>query len=92
MEIDEFYQYHSLVIVFLEKIPSIYGNKIKKIYKLKNTDFLKVINISLDFSEVLDSYTIVKENEYILNNNETIYSYNDLLEKLSLVKNNQIIL
>ena len=92
MEIVEFSQYHRLVLVFPGMIPLIYKNKIKNIYYLEKDDFLKVKNDSMERDEVIDSYTILKENIFNLPIDETIYSYYELEEKLSLVKGHHIVL
>jgi len=92
MEVVEFDQYHRLVLVFPGMIPLIYKNKIKNIYYLEKDDFLKVKNDSMERDEVIDSYTILKENIFNLPIDETIYSYYELEEKLSLVKGHHIVL
>lgn len=92
MEVFEFDQYHRLVLVFPGMIPLIYKNKVKNIYYLEKDDFLKVKNDSIERDEVIDSYTILKENIFDLPIDETIYSYSELEEKLSLVKGHHIVL
>lgn len=92
MEVFEFDQYHRLVLVFPGMIPLIYKNKVKNIYYLEKDDFLKVKNDSMEKDEVIDSYTILKENIFNLPVDETIYSYYELEEKLSLVKGHHIVL
>ena len=46
----------------------------------------------MERDEVIDSYTILKENIFNLPIDETIYSYYELEKKLSLVKGHHIVL